>query len=158
MILQILHLAQAALAAYGGKQSYIAITNLRKYDETTKKLANYSSTAETRRNKTYATQTSGVLALLLSLFASLTLALRGAVYGFLPRYLYQVAAAAAVFFAREHMRGFWADKTPGGLKGAVPKMGDYDEAQRKTHELLNVLDFLLFSWAATFFVALIIGY
>ncbi|KAI4858716.1 hypothetical protein F4820DRAFT_441904 [Hypoxylon rubiginosum] len=157
MFLQILHLAQAALTAYGGKQSYIAITNLRKYEEATKKLAEYSSTAEHQRNKTYTTQTSGVLALLLSLFASLTLALRGSVSGFLPRYLYQAAAAVALFFARQHMRGFWADKTP-GLKGAVPKMGDYDEAQRKTQELLNVLDFLMLTWVATFFVALVIGY
>ncbi|KAI1779179.1 hypothetical protein F4818DRAFT_241368 [Hypoxylon cercidicola] len=157
MFLQILHLAQAALAAYGGKQSYIAITNLRKYEETTKKLAKYSSTAEHQRHKTYTTQTSGVVALLVSFFVSLTLARRGSMYGFLPRYLYQAAAVGAIFFARQHVRDFWADKTP-GLKGAVPKMGEYDEAQGKTHELLNVLDMLMFTWVATFVVALVVGY
>ncbi|KAI6088510.1 hypothetical protein F4821DRAFT_90626 [Hypoxylon rubiginosum] len=157
MLLQIFHLAQAALAAYGGQQSYIAITNLRKYEETTKKLAQVSDTAEYRRNNTYTTQAAGVAALVLSFFVSLTLALRGGVYGFLTRYIYQGVTAAAVFFARGYMHNFWADKTP-GLKGAVPKMGDYDEAQRKTHELLNVLDMLMATWVATFFVALIIGY
>ncbi|KAI0172491.1 hypothetical protein GGR52DRAFT_409476 [Hypoxylon sp. FL1284] len=157
MFLQILYLAQAALAAYGGQQSYIAITNLRKYDETTRRLAKYSDTADHQRNKTYTTQTSGVAALLLSFILSMTLATRGGTYGFLLRTLYQAVTVVGIFFAREHMRDFWADKTP-GPKGAVPKMGDYNEAQRKTHELLSVLDLLMFTWVAMFVLALIIGY
>ncbi|KAI1760582.1 hypothetical protein GGR53DRAFT_76453 [Hypoxylon sp. FL1150] len=157
MFLQTLHLAQAALAVYGAKQSYTAITNLRKYEETSKKLAKYSNTAEHRRDKTYTTQTAGAAALLLSFFVSLTLARRGSIYGFPTRYLYQAVTVVAIYLARRYMYEFWADKTP-GLKGAVPKMGEYDEAQRKTHELLKVLDLLMFTWAATFFVALVSGY
>ncbi|KAI0835436.1 hypothetical protein F5Y06DRAFT_276264 [Hypoxylon sp. FL0890] len=157
MLLQFLHLAQAALAAYGGKQSYIAITNLRKYDKASEKLAKYSSEAERQRQKTYATQTSGVVALLLSFFMSLLLALRGSVYGFIPRYLAPSVTLVGIGFAREHIRDFWAGKTP-GLKGALPKMGDYEEAERRTHELLSVLDMLVFSWVATLFLVLIVGY
>ncbi|KAI1399896.1 hypothetical protein F4819DRAFT_394913 [Hypoxylon fuscum] len=157
MFLQILHLGQAALAAYGGKLSYVAITNFNKYEETSKKLAEYSSTAEHERHKTYTTQTSGAAAVFFSLFVSVLLALRGSTYGFLWRYMYQVAMVAGIFFAREHIQGFWAGKTT-GLKGALPKMGEYEEAQRSTHQLLSVLDLLMFSWVATFVVALVIGY
>ncbi|KAI1379869.1 hypothetical protein F4677DRAFT_297595 [Hypoxylon crocopeplum] len=157
MILQLIHLAQAALAAYGGKHSYVAITNLRKYENTTKKLAKVSSEAEHQRQKTYSTQTSGVVALLLSFFASLLLASRGSIYGVLPRYLIPVVMVVALFFAKEHMQDFWAGKAP-GLKGALPKMGDYEEAQRRTHSLLGVLDLLMLSWVATWIMALFVGY
>ncbi|KAI0119688.1 hypothetical protein F4814DRAFT_412975 [Daldinia grandis] len=157
MFLQILHLAQAALAIYGGKQSYIAITNLQKYENATKKLAKVSSEAERQRQKTYTTQTTGVATLVFSSFMSVLLARRGSAYGVLPRYLAPVATVAVVYFAREHIRGFWAGKTP-GIKGSLPKMGDYEEAEKRTHELLSVLDLIMFSWIATFVVTVLIGY
>ncbi|KAI1662900.1 hypothetical protein F4813DRAFT_342290 [Daldinia decipiens] len=157
MLLQILHLAQAALAIYGGKQSYIAITNLQKYDNATKNLAKVSTEAEHQRKKTYATQTTGVVALLFSFFMSVLLARRGSIYGVLLRYSAPVATVVAVYFAREHIRGFWTGKTP-GITGSLPKMGDYEEAEIRTQKLLNVLDALMFSWIATFVVAVFIGY
>ncbi|KAI1642810.1 uncharacterized protein F4817DRAFT_276912 [Daldinia loculata] len=157
MFLQILHLAQAALAIYGGKQSYIAITNLQKYENATKKLAKVSTEAEHQRQKTYATQTTGVVTLLFSFFMSVLLARRGSIYGVLPRYLAPVATIVAVYFAREHIRGFWAGKTP-GIKGSLPKMDDYEEAEIRTQKLLNVLDLIMFSWIATFVVVVFIGY
>lgn len=158
MLLQLLHLSQAALAAYGGKQSYIAITNLRKYDKASEKLAKISGEAERQRKKTYATQTSGVIALLLSFFMSLLLARQGSIYGIIPRYLIPSVTFAGIGFAREHIRDFWGGGKTSGVKGALPKMGDYEEAERKTHELLGVLDMLLLSWVATLFLVLIIGY
>ncbi|KAI1804807.1 hypothetical protein F4811DRAFT_260815 [Daldinia bambusicola] len=157
MFLQILHLAQATLAIYGGKQSYVAITNLRKYEDATKKAAKVSKEAERQRQKTYATQTTGVVTLLFSFFMSVLLAREGSRYGFLSRLLVPAATIAAVYFAREHIRGFWAGKTP-GVKGSLPKMGDYDEAEKRTHELLNVLDLLMYSWITTLVGAVIIGY
>ncbi|KAI8957752.1 hypothetical protein F5Y11DRAFT_338470 [Daldinia sp. FL1419] len=157
MFLQLLHLAQAALAAYGGKQSYIAITNLQKYENATKKLAKVSSEAERQRQKTYATQTTGVVTLLFSFFMSGLLSRQGSTYGFLPRYLAPVATIAAIYFAREHIRGFWAGKAP-GIKGSLPKMGDYEEAERRTHELLKTLELLMLSWIATLVLAVLIGY
>ncbi|KAI1475191.1 hypothetical protein F4774DRAFT_397890 [Daldinia eschscholtzii] len=157
MFLQILHFAQAALAIYGGKQSYVAITNLRKYESATKKLAKVSSEAERQRQKTYATQTTGVITLFFSFFMSVLLAREGSTYGFLPRLLAPAVAITAVFFAREHIRGFWVGKTS-GIKGSLPKMGDYEEAEKSTHELMNVLDLLMFSWIGTLVASIIIGY
>ncbi|KAI1140882.1 hypothetical protein F5Y05DRAFT_375368 [Hypoxylon sp. FL0543] len=157
MLLRVFHLAQAALAAYGGNQSYIAITNLRKYDKASEKLAKYSSEAERQRQKTYDTQATGVVALLLSFFMSLLFALHGSVYGIILRYLPPVVTIVGIGFAREHIRDFWAGKTP-GLKGALPKMGDYEEAERRTHELLSVLDKLMFSWVAALVLILTVGY
>ncbi|KAI1464586.1 uncharacterized protein F4812DRAFT_160186 [Daldinia caldariorum] len=157
MFLQILHFAQATLAIYGGRQSYVAITNLRKYEDATKKAARVSKEAERQRQQTYATQTTGVVTLLFSFFMSVLLAREGSIYGFLPRFLAPAATIAAVYFARKYIRGFWAGKTP-GVKGNLPNMGDYDDAEKRTHELLNVLDLLMYSWIATLALAITVGY
>ncbi|KAI0123704.1 hypothetical protein BJ170DRAFT_92258 [Xylariales sp. AK1849] len=160
MFLQILHLAQAALAAYGGQQSYVAITNLQKYEETSEKLAKYSNEASRQLHKTRTTQTSGAAAIIFSLFVSLLLAVRGSSYGFLIRYAASPVMLAGVFFARQHIQEYWAGKDGKtvGKRVPLPKMEDYNEAQRKTEELLNVLEWLMFSWFATTLVALLGGY
>jgi hypothetical protein len=160
MFLQILHLAQAALAGYGAQQSYIAITNLRRYEETSKKLAKYSNEAERQLHKTRTTQTSGAVAVLLSFFLSLLLAVRGSSYNVLIRYLASPVMVAGVFFARTHIQEYWAGKDGKtvGKRVPLPKMEDYNDAQRKTEELLKVLEWLMFSWAATSLVALFKGY
>lgn len=161
MLLQLLHIAQAGLAAYGGQQSYVAITNLQKYEETSKKLAKYSNEAERQLHKTRTTQTSGVLAIVASLLASLYLFWRGGQGGFFYRFLASPIMAAAVYFARAHIAQFWSGSKDGKTAGArvpLPKMGDYNEAQRRIEELLQVLDYLMFSWGATTLVAVFNGY
>lgn len=62
IFLQACYVLQMTLAAYGGYQSYIAIVNLRKYEEVTKKAAKWSSEAEHQLHKTRTTQASGALA------------------------------------------------------------------------------------------------
>lgn len=56
------HIAQLLYSLYGGALSYIAITNLRKYEETTKKAAKWSAEVEKQLWKTRTTQASGALA------------------------------------------------------------------------------------------------
>lgn len=56
------HVAQLFLSLYGGALSYVAITNLRKYEAASKKLAEWSSTAEHELWKTRTTQATGALA------------------------------------------------------------------------------------------------
>jgi hypothetical protein len=160
MFLQILHLGQAALAGYGAQQSYIAITNLRKYEETSKKLAKYSNEAERQLHKTQTTQASGAVSVLLSLLVSLFLVFRGSSQNVLVRYLASPVMVAAVFFARTHIQDYWAGKDGKtvGKRVPLPKMEDYNEAQRKTEELLKVLEWLMFSWFATSLVAVVGGY
>lgn len=161
MFLQLLHLAQAGLAAYGGQQSYIAVTNLQKYEKTSEKLAKYSNEAERQLHKTRTTQTSGAAAIIVSLLASLYLFWKGGQGGFFYRFLASPIMAAGVYFARIHIAQFWSGSKEGKTAGArlpLPKMGDYNEAQRGTEELLKILDYLMFTWGATALVALINGY
>ncbi|CAJ2504159.1 Uu.00g115530.m01.CDS01 [Anthostomella pinea] len=160
MFLQLLHLAQAALAGYGAQQSYVAITNLLKYEDASKKAAKISNEAGHQLHKTRTTHTSGAAALTVSLLVSLLLAVRGSSYGFLVRYLASPVMLAAVFFARAHVQEYWAgrDGKTVGVKVPLPKMEGYNEAQAKTEELLKVLGWLVMSWAATSVVALFGGY
>ena len=53
--------AAASFSAYTLYLSSIAIQNLQKYEETSKKAAKYSNTAEQQLHKTRTTQASGVL-------------------------------------------------------------------------------------------------
>ena len=57
-----LHVLQLLIAAYGASVSYVAVTKLRQYEETSKKLAEWSNTAAHELHKTRTTQTSGALA------------------------------------------------------------------------------------------------
>ena len=56
------HVAQIGLSIYGFAVSFGAITRLQKYEETSKKLAEWSKEAETQLHKTQTTQTSGTVA------------------------------------------------------------------------------------------------
>ncbi|KAI4591637.1 hypothetical protein KJ359_012754 [Pestalotiopsis sp. 9143b] len=154
MFLQLLHLGQAGLAGYGAQQSYIAITNLQTYEETSEKLAKFSNEAERQLHKTRTTQTSGALAIAASLLAALYLFFKGGSGGALFRLVASPVMGAGIFFARSHIQGFWA----GGKRVPLPKMEDYNEAQRRTEELLKVLDWLVLSWVATSLVAVFKGY
>ncbi|KAK7924271.1 hypothetical protein PG985_006325 [Apiospora marii] len=154
MLLQALHIAQAALAVYGGQQSFNAIQNLQKYEEPTEKLAKYSSEAERQLKKTRSTQAAGAVALALSLAASVLLAFRGHTYGFLVRTLASPFMTFCLFLARQHVQDYWG----GGKRVPLPKMGSYNDAQKSTEDLLQVLEKLMFSWFATSVLCLLAGY
>lgn len=62
LYLRLMHVCQVAISAYGGVQSYVAITNLQNYEQTAKKLAEWSSEAERQLKKTRTTQASGAIA------------------------------------------------------------------------------------------------
>ena len=159
MLLQFMHLGQAALASYGALQSYTAITNLQKYESVSEKLAEWSSEAGKQLHKTRTTQTSGAAAILCSLIAALLLALRGSSYNFFVRLAASPAMAVGVLLAVRHMRSYWTSegKTE-GKRVPLPKMEEYNAALEQTEGLLRVLDWLMFSWAATSVAALIGGY
>jgi hypothetical protein len=60
-LLSILHALQASFSAYTLYLSSISIRNLQKYEETSKKVAKYSSNVEQQLHKTRTTQASGAL-------------------------------------------------------------------------------------------------
>ncbi|KAH8668920.1 hypothetical protein BX600DRAFT_460962 [Xylariales sp. PMI_506] len=161
MLLQFLHLGQAALAGYGANQSYEAIWRLQKYESTSEKLAQYSSEAARQLHKTRTTQTAGVLAMLASLVVSLFLAFQGSSYSLLVRYLASPAMVGAVSAARMYIQDYWVRGSDGqtvGVRVPLPKMGEFNEAQAHTEELLKVMSALVMSWLGTSLVTLVVGY
>ncbi|KAF2722144.1 hypothetical protein K431DRAFT_293786 [Polychaeton citri CBS 116435] len=158
--IQLLHVTQAALAGYGVYQSYVAVTNLRLYEQTSEKLADWSNEAAHQLHKTRTTQTSGALAILASLVTATALAIQG---DDLPGWVKSFANPAlllGVFFARGHIKSYWApsDGKTVGFKVPMPGMQQYNEAQTKTERLLQVLEWLQYSWVVTSLAATFGGY
>jgi cytochrome c-type biogenesis protein CcmH/NrfG len=60
--MRIVHLGQALLSSYGALHSYLAVTNLQKYESTSEKLAEWSKDAANELHKTRTTQTTAALA------------------------------------------------------------------------------------------------
>lgn len=182
LYLRLMHVCQMVLCSYGAYQSYIAITKLLKYEETSKKLAKWSSEAEHQLHKTRTTQASGALAvrpplihtpvqhrsctepipfqILASLLAATTLAAAGPMLPPYARFTASPVLLVTVLFARGHIKNFWApgDSKTVGTRLPLPNMEDYNEAQRRTEELLMTLEYLEYSWVASSFVAGMVGY
>lgn len=59
-----------------------------------------------------------------------------------------------VLFARGHIKNYWApsDGKTVGLRIPLPKLGEYNVAQKQTENLLQVLEWLEYSWVATAFI------
>jgi hypothetical protein len=160
LLLKLVHYGQVVIAAYGAMQSQIAIQNLLKYEDASKKLAKVSSEAERQLHLTRTTQASGAIAILVSFVVSLLLATGGASYGFLVRYFASPAMALAIFYARAYLQDFWTGKNGKNVspKIPLPKMEGYNEALEKTQKLLNVLGWLTISWAMAAPLAVLKGY
>ncbi|KAI1323624.1 hypothetical protein F5Y16DRAFT_335168 [Xylariaceae sp. FL0255] len=156
MLLRLIHVAQVGIAIYGAMQSQVAISNLLKYEDATKKLAKFSSEAEKQLHRTRTTQASGAAALFVSFIASVLLGLWGSSYGFLVRYLASPVIALGMFAAKIHLQDFWGKD--GSVKVPLPKMEGYNEAMDKTREVMNVLGWLTIAWAAGSVMALFEGY
>lgn len=60
--MRIIHLGQVFLSAYSAYHSYVAIANLQTYEETSKKLADWSTEAANQLSKTRSTQAAGAIA------------------------------------------------------------------------------------------------
>ncbi|KAI0854641.1 hypothetical protein F4860DRAFT_498918 [Xylaria cubensis] len=161
MLLKLIHVSQIVIAAYGAMQSQAAISKLLEYEDASKKLAKVSSEAERQLHKTRTTQASGAVAILVSFVASVLLITRGASYGFLVRYFASPAMAVAVYAARAYLQDFWTGKNGKDVtanKIPLPKMGDYNEALERTQKSLEVLGWLVISWAASSALVLMEGY
>jgi len=67
----VVNLGQVAFSAYNLWLASVSITNLQKYEEKSKKAAEYSNTAAHELHKTRTTQTSSALAVNITPFFSL---------------------------------------------------------------------------------------
>lgn len=152
-----LHSAQALLAAWGGIQSGMAITRLQTYESASVKLAEWSSEAARQLRRTRTTQASGAAAFLASFTAAAFLAIgdRKDPSSILasPFLLYNLSPVmvCSLLLARGYMRSYWAPKGDGkkvGWKPPLPMMDDYNEAQRRTENILAILEVCAYSWMA----------
>jgi hypothetical protein len=127
---QLLHTGQVALCAYGAYVSFIAIRNLQKYEDMSKKAAKYSFEAERQLHKTRTTQTSGAvcvsgssihtmskssadlfyLQILASMIAATTLSLAPNALSSIVRFGISPAALVLTLFVRAHVSNFWKAK------------------------------------------------
>jgi hypothetical protein len=109
-ITQLIHTGQIALCAYGAHVSFLSIRNLQQYEETSKKAAKYSSTAEQQLHKTRSTQSSAAICVLVSLFAAVVLAVRPGSLPLFVRGCVSPGLLVGTLFVRAHVAGFWKDK------------------------------------------------
>jgi hypothetical protein len=129
---QLLHTGQVALCAYGAYVSFIAIRNLQKYEDMSKKAAKYSFEAERQLHKTRTTQSSGAicvsgpstscfclsqvlttlstLQILASMIAATTLSLAPNALPSIVRFGISPAALVVTLFVRAHVSNFWKAK------------------------------------------------
>jgi hypothetical protein len=158
--LRLMNVLQTALSARGLLQSYAAITNLQKYETTAKKLAEWSSEAEHQLHKTRTTQTSGAIAVLTSFLAALILSLTPTTLPGGIRFCASPLLLLGTLFARNHIKNYWAPKDGRtvGTRVPLPKMEDYNEAQRQTQQLLETLEYLEYGWVVSSFVAGMLGW
>lgn len=181
--MRIIHLAQAVLSGYGALHSYIAVTNLQKYEKTSEKLAEWSKEAANQLHKTRTTQTTAAVAvrlvtynakqtphpktqtnlstqILLSTIASLTLALAPTALPPTAAYAASPCLVILVLLARGHVKNYWApsDGKTVGVKVPLPNMGDYNDAQRATEKVLEALQWIEWSWVGASLGAGMVGY
>lgn len=99
-----------------------------------------------------------------SLIASLSLLLA---QSHLPNYIsYSISPALllAVLLARGHIKNYWTPhqgsdgKSKGVKVPALPNLEDYQAAQTKTEELLQVLEYLEYAWLSSCVVGGMVGY
>jgi hypothetical protein len=171
-LLSLLHALQASFSAYTLYLSSTAIQNLQKYEETSKKAAKYSNTAEHQLHKTRTTQASGALSvpLLYSFFPFLQLkvtqvllsCLCSAFLAIYPLFSGRVGTVkgllvvgtnvAVLEMARQHVSAFWKDKA----KMPLPGVGEYNDAITKTQEVKLNMAYLVASWAAVGVLSLVL--
>jgi hypothetical protein len=62
--------------------------------------------------------------------------------------------------ARGHMKNYWAPKDGKtvGVRVPLPNMGQYNDAQRATEQLLEVLQWMEWSWVGASLGAGMVGY
>lgn len=168
------HISQLLLCLYGARFSYVAIRNLRMYEESTKKAAKWSKVVEDHLFLTRTTQATAALTVRLvpfpppsvhlsNLCASQLIAsgVSAIVMIAIPQYIplgLQLAISplmlVGILFARNHVRKYWAPyKNSKGkdvsTRVPLPLMEEYNEAEEMTERLLEVLQYLEYSWLAT---------
>ncbi|KAL8942234.1 MAG: hypothetical protein Q9211_001478 [Gyalolechia sp. 1 TL-2023] len=144
MLCAVSSLVLSATALYAARQCYIAIVNLRKYEERSKKAAKHSDTAAHELYKTRVTQASSAAAVIFSLVSSLAVFLRILVGSSTPPKSDLVLPpinAIALIAAFLHNQNFWK------AKAKVPFVGGFNEGIEKSKDIRRLIIPLGVGWA-----------
>ncbi|KAL2062252.1 hypothetical protein VTL71DRAFT_6518 [Oculimacula yallundae] len=150
-ILTVIHAAQVAFGIYNLYLASNAINKLLGYEDMSKKAAKYSKTAEKQLHMTRSTQASGTIALLVSTLSAVYM-----IFGD-PKIGAQGVAGVnllALVLARKHVGQFWSDKP----RVPVPGAGDFNEAAKKTQEVMMNLAYFAATWIVVGAVDLLLEY
>lgn len=102
-----------------------------------------------------------------SLVASLTLLFAARQLPSYVAYSISPVMLLAILFARGHIKNYWTPHKTSNAQGkkdvgfkvpALPNLEDYQEAQKKTDDLLVALEYLEYSWLASCIVGGLVGY
>ncbi|KAL8800847.1 MAG: hypothetical protein Q9182_004867 [Xanthomendoza sp. 2 TL-2023] len=135
----------SAVSLYAAQKSYIAITNLQRYEERSEKAAKHSETAAHELYKTRITQGSSAVVIALSLLASVSILLR-ALFGSPNSPAWEYASTplmlVAIAAAFVHNQNYWK------AKAKVPFVGCFNEGVQKSKEIRQLLIVLGLAWGA----------
>ncbi|KAI4096064.1 MAG: hypothetical protein LQ339_007080 [Xanthoria mediterranea] len=135
----------AVVSLYTARKSYIAITNLRRYEERSERAAKYSATAAQELRRTRTTQASSAGAIALGLLSSVALVLSTALGSLDPtawEHVLPPMNLLAVGAAFVHNQNFWK------AKAKVPFVGGFNQGIEKSKEIRQLLFGLGIAWGA----------
>ncbi|KAL8993050.1 MAG: hypothetical protein Q9169_006630 [Polycauliona sp. 2 TL-2023] len=132
----------SAISLYAAQRSYIAITNLQKYEERSEQAAKHSKTAANELNKTRQTQGTSAGAIALSALSSITIIARITLGSSIPKASLSILNIVVLGAAFTHNRSFWK------AKAKVPFVGGFNEGIEKSKEIRQLLFVLGLAWGA----------
>ncbi|KAL8641314.1 MAG: hypothetical protein Q9226_008652, partial [Calogaya cf. arnoldii] len=138
-------IGMTAVSLYAAQKSYVAITNLQKYEERSERAAKHSETAAHELHKTRTTQGSSAGAIALSLLSSIAITLSGTLGPTHPptwQHILPLVNILALGAAFTHNRNFWK------AKAKVPFVGGFNEGIQKSKEIRQLLLGLGIAWGA----------
>ncbi|KAL8836980.1 MAG: hypothetical protein Q9176_005981 [Flavoplaca citrina] len=134
-----------AISIYSAQKSYIAITNLQKYEERSERAAKHSETAAHELHKTRTTQGSSAGAIALSLLSSIAITLSVAFDSSTPtawEHMLPPVNILAIGASFMHNQNFWK------AKAKIPFVGGFNEGIEKNKEIRQLLFVLGIAWGA----------
>ncbi|CAF9932555.1 MAG: hypothetical protein HETSPECPRED_008397 [Heterodermia speciosa] len=140
----ILTISCAILSVLAAHKSYIAIINLRKYEEKSERAAKYSQTAADQLWKTRVTQGSSASVIALSLISSIAFFARAS-FSLIPpssswAVILPLINTISITAAFQHNRGFWK------AKAKIPFVEGFNEGIQMSTEIRELLVALGVLW------------
>jgi hypothetical protein len=160
------YMAQAVVASYGGTQAQIAISRQLSYEEASDHLEGDEAASDSVKEvlayagRTRGTQAISALVLILTIGASLALAVYGKNWGDLAVWLPGPTGATVLFFVNRFLGPYWRPHGRASVPKEVPPAlkKDFEETQKRTESLLQVMGYLVYTSLLVFAVSVTVGF